>query len=300
MKLNRREFLKSSVVVLGAATVSKEISSLFSQKGSVAEATGSTAVYEIYALKYAGPLRRKLAVSLSQTGWDEEIDINMYLWAIKGKEEFILVDTGGSPSLAAKRQLKNYVNPLDILARIGANSQNVNKVIITHLHWDHVGGVETFPKAFPKTTLYLQEIEFNFWLKDPMAKRNPFFRTWDGPAFKAFAALEGTDRLVLVRGDQEIMPGIELLLTPGHTIGLQSVAVNTAKGTAIVASDCAHIARSFKDDNPSSLITDLVAWMKSYDKLRAKASSIDLIFPGHDALMLTNYPKVAEDVTRLV
>lgn len=196
--------------------------------------------------------------------------------------------------------LKNYVNPLDILARIGANSQNVNKVIITHLHWDHVGGVETFPKAFPKTTLYLQEIEFNFWLKDPMAKRNPFSRTWDGPAFKAFTALEGTDRLVLVRGDQEIMPGIELLLTPGHTIGLQSVAVNTAKGTAIVASDCAHIARSFKDDNPSSLITDLVAWMKSYDKLRAKASSIDLIFPGHDALMLTNYPKVAEDVTRLV
>jgi glyoxylase-like metal-dependent hydrolase (beta-lactamase superfamily II) len=106
--------------------------------------------------------------------------------------------------------------------------------------------------------------------------------------------------LVLVRGDQEIMPGIELLLTPGHTIGLQSVAVNTAKGTAIVASDCAHIARSFKDDNPSSLITDIVAWMKSYDKLRAKASSIELIFPGHDAVMLNNYPKIAEDVTRLV
>ena len=106
--------------------------------------------------------------------------------------------------------------------------------------------------------------------------------------------------MVLVHGDQEIMPGIELLLTTGHTIGLQSVAVNTAKGTAIVASDCAHIAKSFKEDNPGSLITDMIAWMKSYDKLRAKASSIELIFPGHDALMLQNYPKVPEDVTRLV
>jgi hypothetical protein len=50
---------------------------------------------------------------------------------------------------------------------------------------------------------------------------------------------------------------------------------------------------------PSSLITDLIGWMESYDKVRAKASSVDLCFPGHDAGMLLNYPKVAEDVTRL-
>lgn len=104
----------------------------------------------------------------------------------------------------------------------------------------------------------------------------------------------------MVCGDQKILPGIELLLTPGHTIALQSVAVNTAKGTAILASDCAHIARSFKEYIPSCLIVDLVGWMGSYDKLRAKATSIDLMFPGHDVMMLQNFPKVAEDVTRLV
>lgn len=172
------------------------ISSLFSQKGSVAEAAGSTQAYEICALKYAGPLRRKLVVSLSQVGWDGEIDINMYLWAIKSKGEFILMDTGASTTLAAKHQLKNYVNPLDILVRIGANSQNVNKVIITHLHWDHVGGMETFFQASPKFTFYVQEKELDFWLKGSMAKRNPFVRTCDEPAFKIFAALERRDRLV--------------------------------------------------------------------------------------------------------
>jgi hypothetical protein len=50
----------------------------------------------------------------------------------------------------------------------------------------------------------------------------------------------------------------------------------------------------------SALITDMIAWMKSYDKIHAKASSLHLIFPGHDPAMLENYPQVAEDVSRLV
>jgi glyoxylase-like metal-dependent hydrolase (beta-lactamase superfamily II) len=96
------------------------------------------------------------------------------------------------------------------------------------------------------------------------------------------------------------MPGIELLLAPGHTIGLQVVAVNTVKGTAIVGSDLAHTFFSYRTDIPSAIITDMIGWMKSYDKIRAKASSIDLIFPGHDLALLTNYPLVAEDVSKLV
>ena len=44
---------------------------------------------------------------------------------------------------------------------------------------------------------------------------------------------------------------------------------------------------------------DMVGWLGSYEKLKAKASSIDLIFPGHDVKMLNDFPKVAEDVTRL-
>jgi hypothetical protein len=80
---------------------------------------------------------------------------------------------------------------------------------------------------------------------------------------------------------------------------LQTVRVNTEKGKAIVGSDAGHVFSAYQTDIPSALITDLVAWMKSYDKIRKKASSIDLIFPGHDTALLENYPKVAEDVTRL-
>jgi len=260
----------------------------------------SNPIYEIYALKYAGPFTSSMAFVLWNEGWDRQIERNYYVWAIKGSEGWTIVDTGTGVSMASQRQLSRYVNPVEILARMGINGDNVSTVILTHIHFDHAGGIEMFPDAFPKAKFYVQRKEFDFWINSPFAKRKPCQARTDMEAKRAIGALKGTDRLVIVNGDRKIIPGVELLLAPGHTVGLQTVAVNTARGTAIIASDCAHVARSFKEDIPSCLIMDMVGWLVSYDKLRGRASSIDLIFPGHDTGMLTDYPKVTEDVTRLV
>ena len=56
------------------------------------------------------------------------------------------------------------------------------------------------------------------------------------------------------------------MLVPGHSPALQVVSVNTAKGTAIIGSDSATIARSYKEDWPSCITIDLLASLKSYDK----------------------------------
>jgi glyoxylase-like metal-dependent hydrolase (beta-lactamase superfamily II) len=299
MEMNRRDFLKSSAKVVGAAAVAEGVSSIM-QKGAVVEAAGPAPQYEIYALKYAGPFTSSVAMLFWNEEWDKTIDRNYYIWAIKGPDGFIVVDTGVGLTAQSQRKLKGFVNPVDALARIGVNGSNVKKVVITHIHFDHVGGMEMFPKAFPQAKFYVQKKEYDFWIKNPLGKKKLFLGISDELANKVVADMEGTDRLQFVCGDQLIAPGIELLLTPGHTSGLQSVAVNTAKGTAIVASDCAHIHRSFKEDRPSCLIMEMPAWLKSYEKLRGKAASIDLMFPGHDVWMLEAFPKVAEDVTRLV
>jgi len=252
--------------------------------------------YEIYALKYAGPFVRTGAHLMWYRDWDKIEKINYYIWCIKGAGETVIVDTGVTPQMAKNRELNEYVNPVEVLARININADEVRHVVVTHMHWDHAGGVSLFPRA----TFYVLEDEYLFWLRSPVAARPPFQQVADAAANAYLAAVENTDRLVLLKGDQQILPGIECLLSPGHTVALQTVAVNTARGTAIIGSGCAHVFRNYTEDWPSSLIVDLVGWMITYDKLREKVSSPDLLFPGHDRRLLENYPAVAKDVTRLV
>ena len=190
-------------------------------------------------------------LGLVANGWDQDIDRYYYIWVVKGPTETILVDTGVGLTVAADRKLKGYVNPIDVAARIGVKPNDVTKVVITHMHWDHVGGMEMMPKAYPKATFYVQKREYDFWTKHPVAKRKIFAGTADPLAYKIMQEMEGTPRLQLVNGDMNIGPGLDIMLGPGHTIGTQSLAVPTAKGTAVVASDCGHLARNFKEDTPS-------------------------------------------------
>jgi glyoxylase-like metal-dependent hydrolase (beta-lactamase superfamily II) len=254
------------------------------------------AEYEIYAIKYAGPFESSGAFVMWNREWEKTVKRNYYIWCVKGSGETVVVDAGVSPELASEKNLSGYASPAEVISRMGVEAHKVEHVVITHIHWDHTSGVSLFPNA----TFYIQDEEYRFWLKDAVAKRPPFAHVSDETAKAYLASLEGTDRLVLLKGDQEILPGIECLLSPGHTVALQVVAVNTAKGTAILGSDCAHLFRNYREDWPSCLIVDLVGWMKSYERLREKASSIDLIFPGHDFLMAEDYPSIAAGITRLV
>lgn len=255
----------------------------------------STPIYEIYAVKYAGPLVSSVAMVFWNTDWEKTIERNYYIWVIRGNGETIIVDCGVAPSLASRRQIPGYLSPAEVVAGLGVKASEVKKGIITHVHFDHISGIELFPNA----TYYIQQKEFNFWMKDPIAQKPPFSRLVDPVGNAYLARLEGSKRLIMVDGDQTILPGIELLFAPGHTPGLQAVAVRTAKGTAIVGSDCAHTFRNYEEEIPSIFITDMIAWMKTYDKLKARVASLDLLFPGHDLKMATDYPKVAEGITRL-
>jgi glyoxylase-like metal-dependent hydrolase (beta-lactamase superfamily II) len=251
--------------------------------------------YEIYAIKYAGPFTRPASMVYWFQDMDKGIMINYYIFVIRGGGKTIVVDCGCSPAFASERELDGYVKPSEVLERIDVVAAEVKYLVVSHIHFDHVSGIEMFPRA----TIFIQKKEFNFWMNDPIAERAPFLHVTDPVANRYLEKLKGTERLRLIEGDEEVLPGIELLLCPGHTVGLQAVAVNTEKGIAIVGSDAAHIFSSYRTDIPSAVITDMIAWMKSYDKMRTKASSIDLIFPGHDTGLIDLYPKVADDVSRL-
>ena len=259
----------------------------------------SVNIYEIFALKYAGPLESPAMMLKWMRDFDKTAERGYYIWCIKcagdNSGQTVVVDAGITPGKAAERSVTGYVSPAEMLSRLAVEAAAVKHVILTHLHWDHANGVSLFPNA----TFYVQEREYRFWLEDPLAKRPPLRHVGDEGCEQLLKSLEGSSRLVLLDGDVELMPGIRCIFAPGHTVGLQAVEVKTAQGTAIIGSDCAHLFDNYTEDWPSSIITDMLAWLKTYDKVRSLVSDVNLLFPGHDLLMSANYPEVAENVTRL-
>jgi len=173
--------------------------------------TPPTPEHSIYAVKYAGPFSVYSGYNVWQ--WDmatNEFDLeNWYLWCITGGDATVVVDTGADPELTQRRKKSELVeSPAVALGRLGIEAADVEHVVLTHLHWDHAGGVHLFPRA----TFYLQAAE----------------------------------------------------------------------------------------DWPSAFSMDLAGCLRTYEKLRAAASSPDIIFPGHDPLMYDAYPRIAEGVTQLV
>jgi len=301
--MDRRDFVKSLSVAVGTAALAG-VTPLGSaqEKAGGGKPVGAKTMYEVFALKYAGPFDRKLAMVLFNNGWAEDISIYYYIWAIRNKAtgETTLVDTGTGHTWPKERNVTSYVPPETLVARLGVKPEQVTRVVVTHMHFDHIGGMENmeFAKLYPKAKFYIQKKEFDFWVKSPLALRPPYKPLQWIPGTQGMADLAKTSQLVVVDGDKVIGPDMELLLLPGHTPGLQGVLVPTAKGQTIVGSDSAHLFRSFKEDIPSGLITNMPAWLESYDKMRAKAP-VENMFPGHDTGMLMKFPKVFEDITQL-
>ena len=293
--IDRRDFVKSLSVAVGATALAGANPVLAKENKDKSSAMKSP--YEVFALKYAGPFERKLAMLMFNTGWTEDMAINYYVWAIRAANgETTLVDTGTGKVWGPR--FKGFFPPEQMIGRIGIKPEQVTRIIVTHMHFDHIGGVTDFAQAFPAAKFYVQKKEFDFWINSPISQKAAFKPLQNPDANKAFAELAKGPRVVKIDGDKVIAPNMELLLATGHTPALQAVLIPTAKGQTIVGSDSAHLFRSFKEDVPSGLIVNLPVWMETYDKLRSKAP-VENIFPGHDAKMATDFPKVAENITRL-
>ena len=232
----------------------------------------------------------------------EEEDGGIMLWD---------VGIGGEQSQAALAQG---------LDRIGYGFKDVNRIVVSHGHVDHYGAAVWVQERMGRTIpVMIHSADAGKVLESSpdlvtMFERNNRYLMSLGIPLAVLEEIMGAvhresgfgRRLAEVT---PLLPGdifrckhttLEVLHMPGHTPGLQAVAVRTGAGTAIIGSDCGHLFRNYEEDWPSTLIVDLAAWMKTYDKLKSKVASAKLLFPGHDPLMLKNYPKVADGVARLV
>lgn len=142
--------------------------------------------------------------------------------------ELVLVDTGFDPKYipgmnTSFEQDVEHRLPAGI-AQLGYHPGDIHTVIMTHLHWDHTGGMQDFPAA----RFYVQADEFR-----GMFQLNPNEETYFNPKHW----LDLLPRIELVEGDIELRPGLKLIRTGGHTKGHQIVEVNTTAGPILLAGD---------------------------------------------------------------
>ena len=165
------------------------------------------------------------------------------------------------------------------------DSREVEDVIITHMHYDHAGNLEQFPKA----RFHIQDAEMA--LVTGRAMTHPTLRhSFQLEDVVDMVRLIYSDRVVFHDGQETIAPGVTVHHLPGHTRGMQAVRVRSPRGPVVLASDVAHYYESFEQETAFLTHEDLFQMLDSYRKLRALAPDNGHIVPGHDPLVMERYP----------
>ncbi len=240
--------------------------------------------YEVYAVKYAHHARRAAENFLGGDPHDGPMPLDYFVWLIRGEGREIVVDTGFSAAMAAKRGREHLRCPTEGLKLLGTDSRSVKDVVITHLHYDHVGNFELFPAA----TLHLQELEMRY-ATGPYMCHGCFRGAFEVEDVVGMVRRVYENRVRLHAGDSELYTGVSVHLIGGHTMGLQVVRVATRRGWVVLASDASHFYANMEQARPFPIVWSVADMVEGYRKLRALADSAEHIIPGHDPLVFEKY-----------
>ena len=241
--------------------------------------------HQVYAIRYAHHDRPSSENFLRGDLHDVIEPLAYFVWAIKGPHGTFILDTGFDPAMAAKRG-RIIVKPVaDGLKAIGIDPEQVTDVVISHLHYDHCGNHDVFPRA----RYHLQDIEMAYATGRCMCHaemRIPF----EADDVVAMVRKVFDGRVQFHDGDDEIAPGITVHHIGGHSKGLQSVRVQTARGAVVLASDASHLYAHFLEGRVFPVTYNVADTVEGYKTLRRLAESVDHIVPGHDPMVIQRYP----------
>ncbi len=246
------------------------------------------AVTRIDAIRYARHERTAAAnFNAPVDDHDLPMPLDYYVWAIhRDGHPPVVVDTGFGAAAAAARG-REITRPIrQSLRDAGIDRLGVTDVILTHLHYDHAGGIEDFPNA----RFHVQDAEMAFATSRHVCDahtRAPF----DGEPVAELVKRLYHDHVVFHDGDDEFAPGISLRLAQGHTAGLQVVVCETERGDVVLASDAAHLYANITRHLPFPIFIDEADYARAQQRaLDLAHGSLDHLIPGHDPLVLAAFP----------
>jgi glyoxylase-like metal-dependent hydrolase (beta-lactamase superfamily II) len=251
-------------------------------------------MYDVYALKY-GERDTTACQFFYRESSHTPITLHYFVWLILGGPQPILVDTGFLDDDAQARGIRNYVSPSEVVRRAGIRPEDVPVALITHLHYDHWAGHSLFPNA----EFWIQREEVAFWT-GPFGSTAAFRQSANVNALAGLVTLNYANRIRIIEGQREVLPGIVLHRVGGHTAGLQIVTVQTRRGPVVLTSDASHFYRNVETGQPVQIITSLPEMLTAFDTIHALAGPQKLIVAGHDPAVADRFKPVEPGIIQIV
>lgn len=207
-------------------------------------------------------------------------------WYLESFGKRILIDTGtGNADEIIRVQQRYGINLANVTApgehilahldRIGVRPEQIDIVIHTHLHFDHVGGDDLFPNA----TFLVHQAELP-WALCPPPYGVYYYREFGDKVRRAL------DQIAVIAGDYHVTPDVRIVFTGGHSPGHCVVFIDTPAGRAVVAGDAVYNYRNLEYEWPQGPLFDVAATLQSMQILK----TAELILLNHDPLFDELFP----------
>lgn len=268
------------------------------QERTVAPGAAGPPEYEILAVRYGDLPGFPLRGLIPSAPEGETLDIALAFWLIRSPERRVLFDSGFFREGWFDRfDVTGYVRPDSALARAGVDPAAITDIVLSHAHWDHMGGIELFPNA----TVWIQDEEYRYYT-------GPAWREAGQPGgidaedirHLVDRNLAGTVRTIDGPAPVEFLPGLVAHTGARHTFASQYLEVRGSP-TWVLASDNAYLYRNLRELRPGAtfLPSDEGANRDALARMLELAGDTLHVVPGHDALVFERFPEVSEGVVRI-
>jgi glyoxylase-like metal-dependent hydrolase (beta-lactamase superfamily II) len=244
--------------------------------------------YSIQAIRYASA-EGEVAGLVMGASKGEKINIAMVIWLIRSGGHNILFDSGYHRDTFLKYfPSTEYIRPDEAVKLAGVQPEEITDIVISHAHWDHLGGIDLFPKA----NVWIQKEEFGYYTGaawQPGGNHGGI----DPEDVKELVRINTEGRLHLVDGDNvEIFPGIRAYTGARHTFASQYIGIE-GNPPFVLASDNCYLYRNLAEHKASATFSDAdhPANIKNQQRMiQLAGGDPDRVIPGHDALQFQKFP----------
>ena len=258
---------------------------------------GEADKYEIYAVRYATLADFPVASLVAGAERERRLDIAMMIWVLKGADGRVALFDSGFHREQYFRQfaVKDYLAPPDAIAPLGVKPSDVTDIFLSHMHWDHAGGIDLFPSA----RVWIQKEEYDYYTGDAWQSRTTHGGI-DPDDVLEIVKRNTRGKVSFVRGDDDTsLSGILFGAGGKHTWASQFVGVRTPKGVVVLASDNVYLYENLDAHLAIAQTLDAAANLRTQDRMRSIAGEARLVVPGHDPAVFTRFPRVTERIVRI-